>query len=116
MNLFGRRYRWKFVGFSGSKARLTPTIYIDWPLKTPGAALGGGATVASNKFGTATQQIRVVSEIQGWLSIGSSTTVTVGSNGMKIAPNVNGEYFTTTPGQIAAFNSTSTSTGVRLSY
>jgi hypothetical protein len=75
------------------------------------AYLGGGATVASNKFGTATQQIRVVSEIQGWLSIGSSTTVTVGSNGMKIAPNVNGEYFTTTPGQIAAFNSTSTSTG-----
>jgi hypothetical protein len=71
------------------------------------ACLGGGATVASNKFGTATQQIRVVSEIQGWLSIGSSTTVTVGSYGMKIAPNVNVEYFT----QIAAFNSTSTSTG-----
>jgi hypothetical protein len=30
---------------------------------------------------------------------------------MKIAPNVNGENFTTTAGQIAAFNSTSTSTG-----
>jgi hypothetical protein len=75
------------------------------------AYLGGGGTVASNKFGTATQQIRVVSEIQGWLSIGSSTTVTVGTNGMKISPNVEGEYFTTTPGQIAAFNSTSTSRG-----
>jgi hypothetical protein len=59
------------------------------------AYLGGGATVASNKFGTATQQIRVVSEVQGWLSIGYSTTVTVGSNGMKIAPNVNDAYFTT---------------------
>ena len=45
------------------------------------AYLGGGATVASNKFGTATQQIRVVSEIQGWLSIGYSTTGTVGTNG-----------------------------------
>ena len=75
------------------------------------AYLGGGTTVASNKFGTATQQIRVVSEIQGWLSIGSSTAVTADSNGMKIAPNVNREYFTTAPGQIAAFNSTSTSTG-----
>jgi hypothetical protein len=75
------------------------------------AYLGGGATVASNKFGTATQQIRVVTEVQGWLSIGASTTVTVGTNGMKIAPNVEGEYFTVTPGQLAAFNSTSTSTG-----
>jgi hypothetical protein len=75
------------------------------------AYLGGDATVASNKFAVATQQIRVVSEVQGWLSIGSSTTVTVGSNGMKIAPNVEGEYFTGTPGQLAAFNSTSTSTG-----
>ena len=75
------------------------------------AYLGGGATVASNKFGTATQQIRVVSEIQGWLSIGSSDHRHCRPDGMKIAPNVNGEYFTTTPGQIAAFNSTSTSTG-----
>jgi hypothetical protein len=75
------------------------------------AYLGGGATVASTNFGVATQQIRVVSEVQGWLSIGASTTVTVGSNGLKINPNVEGEYFTVTPGQLAAFNSTSTSTG-----
>jgi hypothetical protein len=53
----------------------------------------------------------VVSEVQGWLSIGTSTIVTVGSNGLKISANVEGEYFTATPGQIAAFNSTSTSTG-----
>jgi hypothetical protein len=75
------------------------------------AYLGGGATVASTNFGIATQQIRVVSEVQGWLSIGASTTVTVGSNGSKISANVDAEYFTTTPGQLAAFNSTSTSTG-----
>jgi hypothetical protein len=75
------------------------------------AYLGGGATVASTNFGSATQQIRVVSEVQGWLSIGASTTVTVGSNGLKISANVEGESFTVTPGQIAAFNSTSTSTG-----
>ena len=61
------------------------------------AYLGGGATVASTNFGVATQQIRVVSEVQGWLSIGSSTTVTVGSNGFKISANVEGEYFTTSP-------------------
>ena len=52
------------------------------------AYLGGGATVASTNFGVATQQIRVVSEVQGWLSIGASTTVTVGSNGLKISANV----------------------------
>ena len=52
------------------------------------AYLGGGATVASANFGVATQQIRVVSEVQGWLSIGASTTVTVGSNGLKISANV----------------------------
>jgi hypothetical protein len=75
------------------------------------AYLGGGATVASTNFGIATQQIRVVSEVQGWLSIGASTTVTVGSNGLKISANVEGEYFRVTPGQLAAFNSTSTSTG-----
>jgi hypothetical protein len=75
------------------------------------AYLGGGATVASTNFGIATQQIRVVSEVQGWLSIGPSTTVTVGSGGIKISANSPGEYFITTPGQIAAFNSTSTSTG-----
>ena len=75
------------------------------------AYLGGGATVASTNFGPSTQQVRVVSEIQGWLSIGASTTVTVGSNGSKIAPNVDAEFWTVTPGQLAAFNSTSTSTG-----
>jgi hypothetical protein len=73
--------------------------------------LGAGATVASTNFGNATQQIRVVAEVQGWLSIGASTTVTVGTNGMKIAANNPAEYFITTPGQLAAFNSTSTSTG-----
>jgi hypothetical protein len=44
------------------------------------AYLGGGATVVSTNFGTATQQIRVVSEVQGWLSIGASTTATNSSN------------------------------------
>jgi hypothetical protein len=75
------------------------------------AYLGGGATVASTNFGIATQQVRIVSEVQGWLSIGASTTVTVGSQGSKIAANVDAEFWTCTPGQIAAFNSTSTSTG-----
>lgn len=73
---------------------------------------GGGTSVASNNFGIATQQIRVVSDVQGWLAIGpTGTTVTVGTNGLKIAPAVDGEYFTVTSGQVAAFNSTSTSTG-----
>ena len=75
------------------------------------AFLGSGATVASTNFGPSTQQVRVVSEVQGWISIGASTTVTVGTNGSKIAANVDAEFWTVTPGQLAAFNSTSTSTG-----
>ena len=81
-------------------------------------AYGGNATsVPSTNFGPQTFQIRVVSEVQGWLALGPGTTsgttlsATAASSSLKISANVNGEYFTVTAGMMAAFNSTSTSTG-----
>jgi hypothetical protein len=78
------------------------------------AYAGGGSSVPSTNFTSETFQIRVVSEVQGWLVIGDGTAVsaTAQSGSMKINANVDAEYFTTTGGQMCAFNSTSTSTGM----
>src|SRR5947208_1411115 len=78
------------------------------------AYAGGGASVPSTNFANETWQIRVVSEVQGWLVIGDGTSVsrTAQSGSMKINANTDEEYLTVTPGQMAAFNSTSTSTGM----
>ena len=84
------------------------------PIKYQALAYGGNATsVPSTNFTPETFQIRVVAEVQGWLQIGDGTSVaaTVASSSMKISPLVGGEYFAVTPGQMCAFNSTSTSTG-----
>jgi hypothetical protein len=74
---------------------------------------GGNATsVPSTAFSAQTVQIRVCSEVQGWLQIdGSTVAATVTSSSMKIPPNFP-EYFTVNPGAYCAFNSTSTATGV----
>src|SRR5215467_9963838 len=83
-------------------------------VKYQALAYGGNATsVPSTNFLPTTLQIRVETEVQGLLQIGDGTSVsaTVASSSMKIAANVVGEYFTVTGGQMAAFNSTSTSTG-----
>jgi hypothetical protein len=77
------------------------------------AYAGGGSSVPSTNFASQTNQIRVESEVQGWLVIGDGTSVsaTAQSGSMKIAANQVGEYFIVTNGQMAAFNSTSTSSG-----
>jgi hypothetical protein len=74
----------------------------------------GSASVPSTNFSKETFQIRVVSDIAGYLVIGDGTAVsaTAQSSSMKIQTNVPAEYFTVSPGQMAAFNSTSTSTGM----
>jgi hypothetical protein len=85
------------------------------PNKYQVLSYGGNATsVPSTNFTPQTYQIRVESEVQGWLVIGDGTSVscTAQSSSMKIGPNLAGEYFATTPGQMCAFNSTSTSTGM----
>lgn len=88
------------------------------------------ATVFTTKFGPATQQIRVMSQIGGWGTVNDTTAdgtiassaggvgmiVTGISTGVPAAATaVSGspypEYFAVTPGQIFTFSSTSTSTG-----
>jgi hypothetical protein len=78
------------------------------------AYAGGGSSVPSTNFASETWQIRVASEVQGWLVIGDGTAVscTAQSSSMKIAANVDPEFITVSPSQMAAFNSTSTSTGM----
>jgi hypothetical protein len=75
---------------------------------------GGNTTsVPSTNFASECWQIRVVSEVQGWLVIGDGTAVscTAQSGSMKINANGPAEYFAVSPSQMAAFNSTSTATG-----
>lgn len=88
------------------------------------------ATVFTTKFGPATQQIRVFSQIGGWGTVNDTTAdatiatsaggvgmlVTGATTGYPAAATVAGgspypEYFSVTPGQIFTFSSTSTSTG-----
>ena len=78
------------------------------------AYAGGGSSVPSTNFGANIQQIRVVSEVQGWLVIGDGTSVscTAQSGSAKINANTDEEFWTVTGGQMCAFNSTSTSTGM----
>ena len=75
---------------------------------------GGNATsVPSTAFSAQTVQVRVASEVQGWLTFdGSGASATVTSSSMKIPANVAAEYITVSPGGFCAFNSTSTATGV----
>jgi hypothetical protein len=78
-------------------------------------AYGGNQTsVPSTNFGPGVFQIHVCSEVQGWLAIGDGTSVscTAQSSSMKINAKTDGFFWTVTNGQMAAFNSTSTSTGM----
>jgi hypothetical protein len=85
------------------------------PIKYQVLAYAGNATsVPSTSFGPQTYQIRVQSEVQGWLAIGDAVAPSVTSQtaSLKIAANADPEYFQVTPGQFAGWNSTSTSTGM----
>src|SRR5262245_27553008 len=75
---------------------------------------GGGSSVPSTNFTAESYQILVRSEVQGWFVIGDGTSVscTAQSSALKLNANTDGDVFTVTPGQMCAFNSTSTSTGM----
>ena len=81
-------------------------------------APAAGAIVCTNKFGSSTQHIRILSTLAGWVSIDQSTSATlvtsanIPGTGMFIpASTVGGEYFTVTPGQLLTFCSTSGTSG-----
>ena len=75
---------------------------------------GGGSSVPSTNFSSETWQVRICSEVQGWIVFGDGTAVscTAQSGSMKIQGGVDEEYITVSPSQMCAFNSTSTSTGM----
>jgi hypothetical protein len=80
---------------------------------------GGNATsVPSTNFGPQTYQVRVISEVQGWIVFGVGSTggttlsCTAQSGSAKINANADEEYWTVQPGMMCAFNSTSTSSGM----
>jgi hypothetical protein len=73
---------------------------------------GSGTQVTTN-LGTGIFQVRIVSDVRGYVSFGS-TSITTSSRDtatVEIFPNLRGEYFAVTPGQVLAFSSTSTSSG-----
>lgn len=74
------------------------------------ALVGDAASTPSTTFLPQTYQVRVTSTLAGWLKIGDGAQTATGSD-VFIPANAAPEYFTVSPGQQAAFLSTSTSTG-----
>jgi hypothetical protein len=81
------------------------------PIVYQATALATSSTV-TNKFNSETYQIRVAATQPIWLVTGdtSSVSVTTGA-GMFINLSVAGEYLTVSPGQWAAWLTTSATTG-----
>ncbi len=75
----------------------------------------GSGTVVSTTFLPQTYQVRVISQINGYVAIDNTGTLMSTSTfagGTFIAANTaNGDYFTVTPGQILEFTSTTTTSG-----
>jgi hypothetical protein len=73
----------------------------------------GTGTLVSTNFGSETFQIRVASQLAGWVWVDNLGTVptTAAGNGAWFPNTTLSEVFTVSPGQIFAFSSTTTSSG-----
>lgn len=73
----------------------------------------GSGTVLSTPFLSATQQVRIFSQVGGWCTIDNTTGLISSSTGgvLLSANTAAGDYFTVTPGQAFAFSSTTTASG-----
>jgi hypothetical protein len=73
----------------------------------------GSGTLVTTNVGSQIYQVRVVSDVRGYLAFGSTspTTTSRDTATVEIFPSLVGEYFTVTPNQILAWSSTSTSSG-----
>ena len=75
--------------------------------------LSSAVAVNSAPFGSQTYQIRVISPIATWISIGTSTTsaaVQTAGSVFLAANTASGDYFTVTPGQTISCISVSSAT------
>jgi hypothetical protein len=75
----------------------------------------GSGTLVSTTFGQETHQIRVVSDVRGYLAFSSTSPTSANRDTatVEIMPNQVGEYFTVRPGNnsFVAWSSSSTSSG-----
>jgi hypothetical protein len=85
-------------------------------INSPGTTYpwAGTGVSASTKVGTETYHVRVISQLAGYITIGTTSDPTIASTngvGTYIAANTaNGDYFQVVPGQQVIFASTTTST------
>ena len=73
----------------------------------------GSGTLATTSMGSETFQVRVISDVRGYLAFGSTspTSSSRDTATAEILPNVAAEYFTVRPGMVLAWSSSSTSSG-----
>src|SRR5262249_27685460 len=81
----------------------------------------GSGTLFSARFSPQTYQVRVISQINGWVAVQDSTSTlfstTTFAGGTYIAANTgSGDYFACNPGQALGFTSTTTSSGILISF
>jgi hypothetical protein len=87
----------------------TPSSRI---IKAQNIALSGNAaSTPSTDFTAQTYQVRVATTLAGWFRIGDNKADPTAAIGDTFLPTGTIDYFAVTPGQRAAFISTSTSTG-----
>jgi hypothetical protein len=83
------------------------------PIKISELDWTGSGTLTTTNMGTETFQVRVVSDVRGYLCFGSTspTSSSRDTATAEILPNVAAEYFTCRPGMVLAWSSSSTSSG-----
>jgi len=75
------------------------------------ALTGNAASTPSTDFTSETFQVRVSTTLAGWFRIGDNKSDPTAAIGDTFIPTGVADYFAVSPGQRAAFISTSTSTG-----
>jgi hypothetical protein len=89
---------------------LQPASRLGRSIVTQIATAQTNATQFTTPFTAQTYQVRIVSTLALWATIGSTAVVTANSAAAYLPPNVP-EYFAVTSGQVLNFISTSTSSG-----
>jgi hypothetical protein len=83
-------------------------------IKAQNLGYAGTATQVTTNFTSQTYQVRVISQVAGYIAIDNTgTSLTSGAvGGTMIAANTaSGDYFQCSPGQVLQFTSTSTTSG-----
>ena len=83
----------------------------------------GSGQIVSSRFSAQTYQVRLISQINGWVSIQDSTSTLFSTSTLLGSPaatfiaanTASGDYFACNPGQVLVLTSTTTSSGVLIS-